>query len=401
MKNYSNAREYLSGQLWAIRPETLSIMADILELRISGNSLSTEEINSRLGAAQKFNSKPSAGSIAILPLYGVIDQKVSSMQQISGGTAVDDFMGAFRSALADDDVSGILLDVDSPGGSVSGVPEAAAEILAARGKKPIVAIANTTIASAAYWIASAADQMYSMPSGQVGSVGVISVHEDISAANEQAGYKATYITYGQFKGEGNSDTPLSEDAKAYRQGQVNTMGDMFTRSVAKARGVSVDAVRNDFGQGRMLLAKDALKMKMIDGIATMEQVISNMTKPQPATSALKSEENLPKMKVKDVSDKALVELSAATKGWGDLVDRRIASGKHPEPLLSKVKADSLLLLQKTLRESAAQIDGIVIRAKLSEPPAVAIEEPKSAEPTPKADRANIGRSLALRGIKTY
>ncbi len=273
---YPNFRQYFSSQLWAVLPEVLPVMSEILARRVEGNTLISEEMQAKIRAGQSRTAGASSGTVAVIPIYGVIDQKVSMMQQISGGCSVDELMGNFRAALADKSVTAILFDIDSPGGSVSGIQEAATEIMAARGKKTIIAVANPMIASAAYWLACACEEIYCMPSGQVGSIGIIAVHDDVSAMNEIAGYKPTYITYGQYKAEGNPDAPLTEDARAYRQNQVNTVGNTFTAFVARARGLSVDKVRTEFGQGRMMLAKDAMAAGMIDGIATVEQAIQNI-----------------------------------------------------------------------------------------------------------------------------
>jgi signal peptide peptidase SppA len=212
------------------------------------------------------------------------------MSDISGGTSVDGFMKQFRQCLNDPGVSGIVLDVDSPGGNVSGVPEAAAEIMAARGTKPIVAVADPMIASAAYYLACAADEIVCMPSGEVGSIGVLAIHDDYSVQNEMIGYKPTYIFFGAYKTELNSDSPLDPDALAYQQKQIDAIGNDFVRFAAKARGVPVDSVRSDFGQGRMLLAKDALAVKMIDRIDTLDATIVRVGRmgrtPAPGASAL-------------------------------------------------------------------------------------------------------------------
>jgi signal peptide peptidase SppA len=288
---YPFARRYLGRNVWAIRTEALDVICEILRMRSLGIELSTDEIQARIGAARRSGS-PLMGAVAVIPLMGVIDQKIGSMTEISGGTSVDGFMKSFRQCLTDPGVSGIVFDVDSPGGNVAGVPEAAAEIFAARGTKPMVAVANTMMASAAFYIGCAADEIVCMPSGDVGSIGVLAVHEDYSAQNELVGYKPTYITYGKYKAEMNPDQPIDPAAQAYLQGQIDAAGSDFERFVAKARGVPVDTVRSDFGQGRMLLAKDALAVKMIDRIDTLDATIARvgrLAKASQSTAAVSME----------------------------------------------------------------------------------------------------------------
>jgi signal peptide peptidase SppA len=169
-----------------------------------------------------------------------------------------------------------VFDVDSPGGTVTGVPELAAEIFAARGKKPIVAVANGMAASAAIWLATAADQVVCIPSGEVGSIGVYCAHQDVSAAMEKAGVSITFIKAGKFKTEGNPYEPANAEYFAYQQKGVDDTYQDFLAAVAKGRGVSVEKVEADFGQGRMLSAKDALAAGLIDRIATLDEVVSEL-----------------------------------------------------------------------------------------------------------------------------
>ena len=109
-------------------------------------------------------------------------------------------------------------------------------------------------ASAAYWIASACDELVVTPSGSVGSIGVLAVHTDRSAANEEEGIKPTYVAYGKYKAEFNPDNPLSDEALAELQSQVDEAGETFVKAVAKQRGCSQTKVREEFGQGRMCRA---------------------------------------------------------------------------------------------------------------------------------------------------
>lgn len=285
--HYPFARKYLASRRWAIREETLDVMCELLRMRSQGIELTKDEIEARIGASRR-TSSPMAGSVAVIPLCGVIDQKIGSMTDISGGTSVDGFMKAFRQCVNDPGVSGIVIDTDSPGGNISGVPEAAAEILAARGTKPIVAVADPQIASAAYYLCCAADEIVCMPSGEVGSIGCFGVHDDFSEQNKMIGYKPTYIAFGQYKVELNPDQALDPDALAYQQQQIDAIGNDFQRFVAKARGVPIDEVRANFGKGRMLLAKDALAAKMIDKIDTLDATIARvgrMAKQQASTAA--------------------------------------------------------------------------------------------------------------------
>jgi ClpP class serine protease len=134
---------------------------------------------------------------AVIPLLGTVTLR----GQYFGGTAIQGFRSQFRRALADPSIKMIMLDVDSPGGQIAGVPELAEEIYAARGTKPITAVANGLAASAAYWIAAAADELIVTRSGQVGSIGCFAVHQDISRWLKNKGVKMSLISAGEYKTE--------------------------------------------------------------------------------------------------------------------------------------------------------------------------------------------------------
>jgi signal peptide peptidase SppA len=171
-------------------------------------------------------------------------------------------------------VSAIIIDIDSTGGLIDLVPETAAEVRAARGNgKQIVAIANTMAGSAAYWIAAQADEMVVTPSGQVGSIGVYTIHEDVSKLEERIGIKTTVISAGRFKAEGSPWEPLSRGAQQALQSNVDDLYALFVQDVAAGRGVKTAAVTAGYGEGRMVLAAQALPLKMVDRVETIEQTI--------------------------------------------------------------------------------------------------------------------------------
>lgn len=258
---------------WAILPEKLAVIAELIALRAAGEKLTEEQIRERIGAGPR--SGPSApGTVALIPVYGVISNRMNMMSQISGGTSIEKLTAQFRSALADPSVKAIVFDVDSPGGSVDGVPELADEIYSARGQKKMVAVANTMAGSAAYWLASCADELVVTPSGAVGSIGVFATHEDLSKALDADGVKMSLISAGKYKVEGNPYEPLSDDARANLQSLVDTFYSMFTKSVARNRDATTNAVQSGFGQGRMVLAADAVKQGMADKVATMAQTLA-------------------------------------------------------------------------------------------------------------------------------
>lgn len=222
---------------------------------------------------------------AIIGIRGSISRRATLMSSLCGGSSVEEISDALRACLANPQCDRIILDVDSPGGAVDGIPELADEIFAARAQKPITAYVDTTAASAAYWLATQANELVVAPSGRVGSIGVFTLHLDQSRALEAAGITPTFIQAGKFKTEENPLEPLDDDAKAAIQSRVDAFYGMFVRDVARGRAVGVDQVRADFGQGRMVLAADAVKAGMADRIGTYRTAAASSARPPSALIA--------------------------------------------------------------------------------------------------------------------
>lgn len=249
----------------AIAPEYLHPLIARLE---AGATLEVE------GATPRSAPVRSQGGTAVIPIVGPIQQREDIFSFYGLTVSVEGFQRAFRAALVDDAVKSIVLDIDSPGGDVSGIDEMAAEIHAARGgSKPITAVANSWAASAAYYLASQADELVVTPSGMVGSIGVITVHGDASRMYDAAGITITILRTPEHKAEGNPLEPLADDARDYIQGQLNTYYGMFVDAVARGRKVSAPTVRDSFGQGRMVMAKEAVRLGMADRVATLDTVL--------------------------------------------------------------------------------------------------------------------------------
>lgn len=280
---------FVSETPWAILPSALVQIQQVVAFHAAGGRMSREEIAAALEAAARprSNGTPPGGSIAVLPLWGSIVPHAGLMSEMSGATALDSWLEQFRQAAADQSVGTVVLNIDSPGGSVELVAETAAAIRDARKSVNVVAVANTMAASAAYWLGAQADEFYVSPSGLVGSIGVYAAHEDISGALAQEGIDVTLISAPAdgFKVEGNPYEPLSDEALAARQASVDAFYRMFVDDVAKGRGVSAAEVEASYGRGRVLTAKDALAAGMVDGVASLDEVLGRLAKGRQANGA--------------------------------------------------------------------------------------------------------------------
>lgn len=260
---------------WAITRPWLHTIVGIVSRRAAGGSADPHEIEAAL-ANRKELPQPKRGSVAVIPIYGVIMPRANLMSQMSGGTTYDVLTSQLREAIAAPGISTIVLDIDSPGGSVAGATEFAREVMKARTTKPIVAVANFTMASAAYWAAAGATEIVASPSASVGSIGVLSMHEDLSQALEREGIKQTFITSSKYKAEANPAQPLSDDARAHLQARVDEADGLFVADIAAGRGIKVAQVRKDFGQGRMFSAQEAVDAGMVDKIATLDDTLARL-----------------------------------------------------------------------------------------------------------------------------
>lgn len=263
------------GRCWAMLRELVS------SLHVLHGQVVRFSADDVAAARQQSSSSRPAGTVAVVPLKGVITPQMSLMSLLmGGGDGLNAFMSRMQQAMADPDVKAVVMNVDSPGGLVDGVPEAAAQLRSMRAQKPLVAVANTQAASAAYWLASQAHEVIVTPSGEVGSVGVYSLHEDVSAALEQAGIKPTLVSAGKFKVEGNPYEPLGQEAFDAAKQAVDDFYALFTADVAGGRGQELDPQQvtdgTAFSGGRMLTANRAVKAGIADRVATLGETIGRL-----------------------------------------------------------------------------------------------------------------------------
>lgn len=234
--------------------------------------------------AERSAAKPAAkwtvprvnGGVMVIPLHGRLVHRGDEFSGFFGETPVSEWVDRVEAAVNDGDVAGIVLDVDSPGGEAEGIPEAAARMFALRGRKPIVAVANTLAASGAYWIGTAADKIFVTPSGGVGSVGVISYHVDESRYFSDKGMDITIFSAGKHKAEFVPFSPLTEEAKQHETSVITEIYGDFVDSVARHRGTSAADVRVNYGEGRVVQAVPAVKAGMADGVRTLRDVVLTM-----------------------------------------------------------------------------------------------------------------------------
>lgn len=274
MRNYANILGVIYNTPWLITQDGLQTILDIMDRKISGEELSFEKLEEmREKNEQRSRLQiPEEPGIAVLPIQGSLFPKANLLTDFSGGTSMEKLMSDFNMLMNADQVKGILLDIDSPGGSASMVKEMADAIFEGRKEKPIWAIANPITASGSYYLGSQAEKLFTTPSGVLGSIGVIAVHTDETKADEMAGIKRTVLTVGENKGIGHPAMPLTDEHMRIQLEQMTEIYEDFTADVARGRGVSQEIVKETYGKGRTYKARSALEKGMVDGIKTISSV---------------------------------------------------------------------------------------------------------------------------------
>ncbi len=209
-------------------------------------------------------------TISVIDIRGTMTKRGSSLS--SAGSTVR-LRREVRQAAADPNIDGIMLRIDSPGGTVAGTADLAAEVAAANKKKPVYAFAEDTTASAAYWVASQAAKVYANNrTAKIGSIGTLLVLYDFSGAAEKEGIRPVVVKTGELKGVGVPGAPVTADQETYLQQLVDETQTEFSAEVATGRNLSADKVAA-VATGRVYSAVEAQSLGLIDGIASFDATL--------------------------------------------------------------------------------------------------------------------------------
>ena len=258
---------------WGIRPDAIDAMDSVMA------AVGPEKLSEYLARIPGDEDDEDRGyqirdGVAVIPITGTITKGRSFWSFLYGGGNLRRLTMVVNNALADPKVGALLMDIDSPGGTVSGTEAFSDLIHGAREKKPVVAFGNGTMASAAYWIGSGADRVIVERTADIGSIGVLYVHWDTSKEDEMYGWKRTMITAGAFKGVGNDIEPLSDRDRGVIQAELDTIYDIFIETVARNRGVSADKVLQDMAEGRIFIGQQAVDAGLADQTGTFNDALA-------------------------------------------------------------------------------------------------------------------------------
>lgn len=297
-------------------------------LAVLGPRVGVIDLAAPAGYAPPDRPAPSSNSkIAVIPIHGTLVRRTVGLEAESGLASYAAIAGQLDAALANPNTAAILLDIDSPGGESSGVFDLADRIRATASSKPVWAVANDMAFSAAYALASGASRIFVSRTGGVGSIGVIAMHVDQSVKDAQDGVHYTAVFAGDRKNDLNPHEPISDEAHAFLQSEVNRVYGLFVETVAKHRGLKADAVKAT--EAGLFFGKDAISAGLADAVGTFDDALLQLTqtissRPKLATAGTGSRGasfNLTtELPMNDLSDPAATDRSAADP-----------AGSNPEP----------------------------------------------------------------------
>ena len=278
---YSAALATVERTRWAMTPEALRGVLVALDRGLTAEHRphfhasatgTREAIAADLGnPVEGLNYSYKQGSTGIMFLDGPIIPRADMFSDISGVTSIDNLTSDLCALMDDPTVDNIVLMVDSPGGSITGVSEFAQMLAKCGDKKSTTAYVYGMAGSAAYWIASAAGSIVAVDTGEVGSIGVVTTYRDTSKADAAAGIETIELVSSQSPYK--RPNMATDDGKASVQTVLDDLASVFVDTVAANRSTTSDAVLKDFGQGGMMVASRALSTGMIDSIGTLDSIL--------------------------------------------------------------------------------------------------------------------------------
>lgn len=245
---------------WCITPGAMRAIVNALNGE--GDAGPVAFVKEEEDAAKGAEDVMIGGTVAVIPVHGIIGKRLSIMETACGGCDLNAVAAAIDEAEAMPEVTTVIFHFDSPGGTVTGVPELAAKIRRLAESKAVIGYTETLCASAAYWLACACDEFYAAPSALVGSIGVYNLLLDESARLEKEGVKVNAIVSGEFKLAGASFKALADAERAMFQSRVDKIGAAFRGFVKSRRGLSAE-----FMEGQVYDGAEAADIGMVDGVA--------------------------------------------------------------------------------------------------------------------------------------
>ncbi len=264
----------VTRQPWVITAEKHRAIMDVLDARIAGDfkalNYASDDSPEDDGDRDQYREFQTAGgTIAVIPVHGILGKHLSSMEMACGGCSLDTLQSQLKTALSSPRISKVLLDINSPGGTVTGTPETARLIAAVAAVKPVWAFTDADCCSGAMWLASQCTRVYSTESAELGSVGVRMVLLDYTKQLEEEGVKVNAISSGKYKLLGASFKPLTDEERDMLQTESDRIHAQFQQAVTAVREVSIANL-----QGQIYRGEEAAGIGLTDGtVEDMDEVL--------------------------------------------------------------------------------------------------------------------------------
>jgi signal peptide peptidase SppA len=260
--------------VWAMEERSLEML---LEIAARDHDVSPEalEAYSAKSIANAQRARVRDG-VAVLDAIGPLFRRANLMTAISGATSYDILRQDLQAVIDDPAVKAVILNIDSPGGEANGTSELAEAVYGLRGKKPIIAYIGGTGASAAYWLASAADKIVIAPTAVLGSIGVQVAYRESAARPGEKTYR--FVSSQSPNKNPELGTPAASEQI---QNTIDAMAAVFVADVARNRGVATETVLTDFGKGGIFVGQTAVDAGMADSIGTFETVLADLSGGKP------------------------------------------------------------------------------------------------------------------------
>lgn len=262
---------------WAIEPGKLREIQAIYATHVRGDKIDLDALEVRMGrplANEQQEYSVRDGGVAVLSIEGVIAPKANLFTRVSGGATLALLGPQLESAINDPRTRSLVLLLDTPGGNVAGVPGFAQRVYELSKIKPIVTLAEDTMASGGYWIGAAANAVYMTDLAVLaGSIGVVTDH---TYNPRDDGSVKTTITAGKYKRMAAGDEPLSPEGEAYLRNDVNYIYTLFVDDVARYRGVTSEQVLEHMADGRVFRGQQAIDAGLVDGVSTLDALVESL-----------------------------------------------------------------------------------------------------------------------------
>ncbi|KAB0269058.1 S49 family peptidase [Microvirga brassicacearum] len=346
-------RKAFNKPLWLLPSAAETIGAFLLDrargdqvARPMSGRLDAEPVRGRNGTMYRRQ-----GSAAIITVEGELVNRGAWVGADSGLTSYEGVASQLKEAARDASVQTIVLDMESPGGEAVGAMEIASLVRKVNADKRVVAVVDGMAASAGYAIASGADEIITVPSGIVGSIGVVMLHIDQSQALADRGIKPTLIFAGAHKVDGHSFAALPENVRADFQSEIEQFYSLFVQTVAEGRrGMSAKAVRAT--EARTYIGQEAVKVGLADAVGTLDDVLAGIAARGNGRKSYSKAKGSLKMDIEEKNAAAIASLAA-------VVDKQIASATAIQPAPAAATLDTGAIAAQAAADAKARIGAIL------------------------------------------